>query len=76
MNATQQAFLTLEINLKEFIQFNALPSSIGYMMARKLQQPFTHMVLCTICIVEVLVTVIGSNVCVTAGTSRDNSQMG
>ena len=28
VNATQQEFSTLEINLKEFIQLNALPSSI------------------------------------------------
>ena len=28
MNATKQGFSTLEINLKEFIQLNALPSSI------------------------------------------------
>ena len=28
MNATQQGFSTLDINLKEFIQLNSLPSSI------------------------------------------------
>ena len=46
------------------------------MMARELQQPFTHMVLFTLSLVEVIVTVVGANVCVTAWTIRDNSQMG
>ena len=79
MNATQQGFSTLVINLNGFIQLNALPSSIKLSRlddGSELQQPFTHMVPCTISRVEVLVTIVGSNVCVTAWTSRDNSQMG
>ena len=79
MNATQQGFSTLEINLNEFIQLNALPSSIkltrlddGSGIAATLH---SHGAMyhkscrssCNSCRV---------NVCVTAWTSRDNSQMG
>ena len=79
MNATQQGFSTLEINLKGFIQLIAPPSSIklsrlddgsGIAVTLHSHGAVYHKSCrsyCNSCRVKV---------CVTAWTSRDNSQMG